>query len=256
MKSQFPTLTAFADPGAVVAYLHRTPGDLDAKDALLGELVLAAQSCAHGELPSSLLWLGLWPGLDAIYNRRRKHFPRFPEELVSRISEAFMELVGRLDLRSVHRVAATLVRSTERDLMERCRQEWDIEGRRASEAELDDHLQHLLLEELRRADEVESQIGRRPGHGLTDSVTALRRWLRPLVGDDAELVICALVLGESQKEAGERLGLSHDATRKRLQRAVSQLRHGLGGHLSQSAAPDRVCPTPGRRCGGPQPQWP
>jgi len=45
-------------------------------------------------------------------------------ELVAEIARAFTELVERLDLTTVHRVAATLVRSTERDVMCRRKHTW------------------------------------------------------------------------------------------------------------------------------------
>ena len=45
-----------------------------------------------------------------------------------------------------------------------------------------------------------------------------------IVGDDAKLVIGAAIYGESQREVGERLGLTHEAARKRYQRAVARIR--------------------------------
>ena len=115
-KRHHALLAAFSDPGRVIAYLHRHEGDLDEKDRLLGLLVHLAQRRQHRDLATTLLWLGLWPGLDAVYRRRLKYFCD-PDELVSELASAFVALVERLNLSTVTRVAATLVRSTERDVM-------------------------------------------------------------------------------------------------------------------------------------------
>lgn len=234
MKSRFRALDAFSDPGAVVSYLH---GDdaLDAKDALLGELVIAAQSAPYQQLATTLLLLGLWPGLDAVYNRRLKHFRTSPDELVSLLSEAFTALVARLDLRVVRRVAATLVMSTERDLMASRRRDWKEESKRAGDAELERLLAERLAHEGHLAEAAEATLGRPPACDLAECLSALRGRLEPIVGKDAELLIGVLVLEETQAEAGERLGLSHEAARKRFQRAMARIRH----HLSIG------CPTSG-----------
>jgi hypothetical protein len=244
LKSQLRSLEPFGDPGALLAHLHWTAGDLDAKDVILGELVTSVQCRWHRELATALLWLGLWPGLDAVYNRRLKHFQRDPDELVSLIGEAFTLLVERLDLKAVHRVAATLVRSTERDLMAVRRKDWEEEARRASDAEQERFFREKAAEEHSTSERVESELGWRPGHGLTERPSALTSWLMPVVGDDTELLISVLVVEETQREAGHRLGATHDATRKRVQRALGVLRDHLGEPLPSS--PERVCPTPGR----------
>ena len=75
----------------------------------------------HHELVSGLLWLGLWPGLDAVYRRRQRNFRGQPEELIAELADVFTGIIERLDLEVVHRVAATLVRSTARDLIDRRR---------------------------------------------------------------------------------------------------------------------------------------
>ena len=99
-------------------------GDLDEKDRLLGVLVTLVQRREHHELVSGLLWLGLWPGLDAVYRRRQRNFRGQPEELIAELADAFTGIIERLDLEVVHRVAATLVRSTARDLIDRRRRVW------------------------------------------------------------------------------------------------------------------------------------
>lgn len=246
MKSRLHTLSPFDTPDSVLAYLHRAAGALDAKDALLAELVATVQRREHRELATALLWLGLWPGLDAIYNRRLHHFPRNPDELVSLLGESFTELVEGLDLNAVNRVAATLVRSTERELMASRRRDWDEEARRASDAEREHFFRESSLAEYAHANGVEASLGRRPGRNDEGHPSALGTWLRPMVGHDAELLLSVLVVEESQREAGERFGLSHEAARKRFGRAVGALRQHLAEPMSQSGSVRRVCTTPGR----------
>jgi len=66
----------------------------------------------------------------------------------------------------------------------------------------------------------------------------VRGWLDAVVETDRELLERVLIHDQTQKEAGEALGLSHDAARKRFQRAISRLSHsvlGDGVHLVKGA---------------------
>jgi hypothetical protein len=247
-QQRHPAFAGFGDPGALVAFLTSKQGDLDQKDRLLATLVTLVQRRDHQELASALLWLGLWPGLDAAYRRRLKHFARRPDELVSDLADAFTALVERLNLDSVTRVAATLVRSTERDVMDGRKRVWAEAERMRS-----DHAEPRVFDEFVRGSNVEavaadhwsepradSVLGLLPGCSVDDDVTTLRAWLEPVVGEDTELLIAVLVLEETQREAGERLGLSHEAARKRFQRAVGRVREHLASGLSQSAEAGRV----------------
>jgi len=202
-KAKHAALKRFADPGALVAFLVGSRDELDVKDDLLATLVTMVQRRKEAALATSLLWLGLWPGLDAIFRRRFRHFRGAPEELVSGLGAAFTEIVERLDLGRVHRVAATLVRSTERQLMDQCRRKWA----EPVTVELDERLV--------------SSGG--DGSGLLDAQRL------PLSDEDVELLAAVLLLGESQREAGRRLGLTHDAARKRFQRLLDQLRAFVRG---------------------------
>ncbi len=233
-KRHHALLAAFSDPGRVIAYLHRHEGDLDEKDRLLGLLVHLAQRREHRDLATTLLWLGLWPGLDAVYRRRLKYFSD-AGELVSELAGAFIALIERLNLTNVTRVAATLVRSTERDVMAARKRFWAgaqriQEGAGQVEAEA---AVELTLS-------TNSVLGLPPSVSDDEETSSLREWLRAVVGDDAELLVAVAVLEETQREAGTRLGLSHDAARKRFQRALRRVRPHLVRALSQAAASLRV----------------
>ena len=84
-----------------------------------------------------------------------------------------------------------------------------------------------------------SVLGLTQGLSFDEDVAVLRAWLEPVVGEDAELLIAVLVLDESRREVGERLGLATDSGRKRVQRAVARLKKDLAKSLSRFARPDR-----------------
>lgn len=251
-KAQHPVLTGFDDAEKVVDHLVNARGDGEAKDRLLARLVAMVQQREHHEVASGLLWLGLWPGLTGVYGRRVRHFNGEPDELVAEIARAFTELVERLDLTAVNRVAATLVRSTERDVMYRRKRSWlaasdglriDHEEISASiDADEDDGIASWFDKaSLKRWTETQhgSALGLTPGLSFEEDVAVLRAWLEPVVGEDAELLIAVLVLDESRREVGERLGLATDSGRKRVQRAVARLKKHLARSLSRFARADR-----------------
>ena len=157
-------------------------------------------------------------------------------------------LVARLDLRTVNRVAASLVRGTERDLIESLRRR-EADANRLPGADPDAPILRLdgRIEVASPLDHAARQHWDACDPGLPcvsfdEDVAVLRDWLKPLVGADAELLVAVLVLDETQREAGERLGLSHDAARKRFQRALGRLREHLATSLSQLGPVGRGCP--------------
>src|SRR5690606_24257308 len=155
---------------------------------VLGALVTMAQRREHPELASALLWLGLWPGLDAIYRRRLRFFIGEPDELAADLTGAFTELVARLDLGSVRRVAATLVLSTERDLMTRRKRIWAREARELPAEPCDAH--RAFDEEPPRASRLDAVALDRwaasgdiaSGRSFDEEAPSLRAWLGPIVG--------------------------------------------------------------------------
>lgn len=117
-------LARFDSAAGLLEVLTSRDGDLDEKDAIYVALVRAVQErVAWSSFAMHALWCGLWPGLDAVYRRRLHGFGGEADELTSAMSSTFTTLVGRLALHRVRRVAATLIRSTERDLMEHRRRQ-------------------------------------------------------------------------------------------------------------------------------------
>ncbi|WP_026784155.1 RNA polymerase sigma factor [Pleomorphomonas koreensis] len=202
-------LIAFRDPAALLDGLHRGTADPEDKNLILSALIEAAQ----GDGPTSdcaltMLMLALWPGLDAI--RRRSIWRRIgsADDVASDLLARTTEAVRGVDLGRVNRIAATIMRNVERDMI-RARQRDAAREHLASGADPDEVM-----------DNGDSGIGGTGYERLNGAV-------RELLGDDALLVIRVAIEGFSQAEAGAELGLTEAAARKRYQRAMRRLHDAL-----------------------------
>ena len=202
-------LAPFRDPAALLDGLHRAPGDLDDKNLILSALVEAAQNDGSAfDCALTVLLLALWPGMDAI--RRRAIWRRIgsADEIASDVLARTTEAVRGLDLGCVNRVAATVLRNVERDMV-RARQR--------------DAVRDSLVSDIEPDDVPADQAGRQPA--AEDA--HLQDDLRKLIGADAVLVIRVAIEGFSQVEVARELGLSEAAAWKRYQRAMRKLRDAL-----------------------------
>ena len=216
LKQTSFALAPFADAGAVLDFLHRRESAPDDKDRLLAVLVIAAQAGPDRDIGTTMLWLALWPGLDALYRRLWRYFRSDPAELVSEVAGRFTMEVHRADLRRIRRVAATLLANVERDIRDDLRRRWAEAARRGKMPDPDD---------LRGDDRPSSPYFDIPPAIDADREAAeISRILTGLVGGDADIVVAVVVMGEGQREVAGRMGLSHDAVRKRYQRALRRLR--------------------------------
>ncbi len=229
LRTKEPVLSKFDIPNSLVSYLTRPSGDLDEKDRIYAALVRVIQGqSALSDLAAAVTWLGLWPGLDAIYQRISRHYRRDPDALSSDLAASFTAVVARADLSRINRVAATLIWNTERDLLKGLRGNWERDSR---ERLVDrDVLEGMAQPEPPRCD-----------------VDGLRSRLEPIVGADADLLAGVLGLGETQREAAERLGIGYEAARKRFARAMVRVRsHFLLGPVPLPLGEVRF------RCRGPK----
>lgn len=212
LRAGHDVLRPFRDPVALIDWLHGRQGMPDAKNSALEALVREAQaSPAHDDTGRTLLTLALWPGLDAIYRRRLRQFPRDPNALASEIGVRLLSGIHDMDRSRVSRIAATLLRNIDRDIGRLLRAHWrDAERHEPAEA-----LEQTSSEPIGRMhDGPEARIDR----------DRIFRVLGTILGADAGLVIDIAVLGLTQREAAERHGLSHEAARKRYQRALEKIR--------------------------------
>jgi RNA polymerase sigma-70 factor (ECF subfamily) len=203
-----PTLIRFIDPPALLDALHGPDGDADARNAILAALVRQAKT--KPEPATTLLLLALWPGLDAAYRRLARHFAGRSDHLVSEISARMVAGVRGLNLTRVHRIAATLIRNCQRDVIRSLKQ-------RATETKIQVGLEAIEFAAPPKSFPASS-------FGWDDEVRRLVARLRPVLGADAPLVVAIAVMGERQHDAAAALGLSHDAGRKRYQRALKRVR--------------------------------
>lgn len=238
-------LGRFVDVTSLLVHLTSKEGDLTEKNRIYGALVGAAQGGgAGGQLAISIAMLGLWPGLDRTFRRSIAFVDaETPEaaavELTAEISERFTILVGDTDLGKVNRVAASLVRGTFRDVLEARHQQWRDASRRGEMPE-DDKIAGPPLREP-------SDLGLAPGHAGDEELGAVRRWLETVIGRDSELVMAVVVEGDNQREAADRIGLTHEAARKRFQTAMRRLREHFDvaeQALSQLGRVPGISPTP------------
>jgi len=226
-----PPLTRFSEPVALLDYLNDRRGDPNEKDRIYRILVLAVQQGGATALAATpVVWLGLWPGLDAIFRRRVKHFRSAPDELVSELTANFLGSIRSLCLAEVNRIAATLLRNTERPISEQLRDRWAEPKQKA-------RLQMLTLPEATQSatPPIFSQLGIPGGLQAEEELAVVRSRVVEMHGPDTDLVISVLIEGETQLEVATRLGLSHDAARKRVQRARARLSRGVSHFLAKSA---------------------
>lgn len=234
LKAAEPEFGDFSDPSAAVGFLSARGSDPVQKDRLFAALVRRLQLGESRELVSAMLWLGLWPALDAIFRQYQGNFPDDAGAEVSLIAEIFTDLAARMDLRVVRRVACGLILGTRRNLVRALRRESRTRQRFVA-TDPSDGAFDLSQEGHRRAGasfrtngEHEPRGWLRPADDDPEaSLAKLRATLAPLIGTDADLLLAVLVLEENQLEAAQRLGLSHAAARKRFQRALALLRKRL-----------------------------
>ena len=211
-RGRHPGLAGLPDIAALMDHQHDKTGDPQRKDCVLRALVVEAQRPGRQATTAQVLvLLALWPGLDAVHGRLSRHFSSDPDALVSELSGRASEAVRTIDLDRVNRLAATLLLNVRRDIMRGLVRTWSRDDEVITEDIVDPN-----------APCWRDHVGNLPDAGPD----ALVIWLRDSIGEDAALVVAVAVLGLSQKEAATGFGLSHDAARKRYQRAIARLREG------------------------------
>jgi DNA-directed RNA polymerase specialized sigma24 family protein len=239
-----PELEPFATVTSLLAFLESRSSSHEDTNVLYRTMVHAVQArTAWAPLATSMLWCGLWPGLDAVSRRQRRYFVDEPEELSSLIGVVFTTQVAQLDLQHVRRVAATLTRSTEREVARargRQRALWAYAEPPRVEPPDDRPLDcypngqvPVAVEQLPVLEDPpdtpdtprtsHSVLGILQGLSTESQVAAIYRWLYRAVGDDAGLFLAVAVFGENPEDLAAQLGLSHAALRKRIQRIRTRL---------------------------------
>jgi DNA-directed RNA polymerase specialized sigma24 family protein len=197
---------SFRDPTQLLNWLHGRGGDPEQRNILLRTLHFAAVGDAElRRLAIELLILALWPGLCVARSRLRsfRELDQLETDLLSGLTEGIL----KSDPGKVTRVAATLLRNLRRDLLRTYR--------RDAQMVLSDHCD--VMDEKTFAELRED----RP----EDIIKAAQRQL----GDDGLMLALVHIGGVSQKDAARLLGITHDAARKRCQRAFARLKKNFDG---------------------------
>jgi RNA polymerase sigma-70 factor (ECF subfamily) len=208
MRLAHPDLAAFATILSLMEHQRGNAGDPTARFRVIRTLVAAAQSDeSYRSTAQVMVIIALWPGLDAVYWRLARGFPGARDDLATEILSRLGEAILTLDLEKVTAVAATLLKNLERDIRRDL-----IDARVDAEASrpIDDPAISAALVEATAVDVGDAPV-------VADRLSGLRP-------DDAHLLRRVFILGETQEEAGQSLGLSQAAARKRYQRALEKLR--------------------------------
>ncbi|WP_252258648.1 RNA polymerase sigma factor [Erythrobacter aurantius] len=206
VRNRHHVLTRFADPAALLDHLHRGDASSDKKNTILTQLIESAKSDDRaGDCALTLMLLALWPGLDGVFRRSRARHLGQVDELASEILARATAAIRGLDLTKVSWVAATIVKNVERDVLR-------AHNREASRQAVQDKFDVDLHGGVFEIADPELE----PGKLLAE--------LTRLIGVDADLVLRVVIDGYTQAEAGQQLGLTEPAARKRFQRALKRLR--------------------------------
>ncbi len=234
VRSRRPSLLSFADPWAVVTYARDQAGHLDEKDAIYADLVREAQTAPSDRLALHIIWLGLWPGLDGIFQCFVPGYGGRRDELVNTIVVGLEHAVRRVDLSKTSRLASTLVENCRRHVRRgRFAERWFA----APLPDGDEVADPATGDNDSERDDVVAFLAMLPpiANGI-DTMASIRAWLEIVIGRDADLVVGVLE-GVDQHEMAKRLGLTHEAARKRYQRALKR----LGQEIVRNR--QRTCPT-------------
>ena len=191
IRMRYPTLVPLPNIDQMFFYQQFAGGNPVQRNAVLRSLVVDAQSGAvTSELATNILVLALWPGLDAVYSRLCRDCPHERVDISDDIVGQVTLGLCRLDLEAVHRISATLIMNTERDLRRLYR---TASRQRRSAVLLEDNEEALAI------------VG---PEGATDSPWDWCQRLHPIIGRDTSLFLRIICFGETQAEAASALGLS------------------------------------------------
>ena len=220
LRAVRPALANFAGPSELLHFQSQPQGDPAFRYEVIRALGEASQlDPVVRTLATTLTILALWPALDAAHARLWRGFPNDRAELAADLIARITQAVLTLDLSRVEKVASTLVRNVERDLRRQL-----ISGRERAQ------------QETQMDDDVVAEVGQRYGDGAAAAVRGdiAIECLGIVSAADRDLLCRVIQMGETQKEAGKVLGLTHAAARKRYQRAIASLRKECLQKMSHS----------------------
>ncbi len=210
MKEAEPLVREHQTPNDLIAYLSPRDGDLAHKNQVyLALLRIMRQRDEAGRLAASLIWLGLWSGLDAIYGECAKRNPRLSDdELCSEFAAVFTEQMNYINPARARRLISTLLRNTRRDLIARL-----MHGD-GPELPVSNPTLGAAIEREQNWHDQDQDIAR----------VACSELVAKLDTDDAQLLMRAAVEGESAAQLGRETGTSPRTTSDRVRAALKRAR--------------------------------
>lgn len=208
LKRQCSTIERFRDPSSLLSWLHVPGVELDAKDAMYAELVMAARvSGPTQSLATSLVFVGLWCGLDHVRRKIRWLFES-EEECAGAMVGAVSGQILTLDLERVHRVASTLVMNA---------------ARSASSLLIRQHQHERACHDPEK--HIQAAEEESPAIELEESRTAFWRRIEVAAGRSGiEVLRLTAELDCSLAEYARRLGKHHGRLRQQVSRAKRRVR--------------------------------
>jgi hypothetical protein len=209
MAREHAPLAQFETPVALTDFLQRLQKDAVTNPHYLAIVdVWRRGSLCHSDLAGRLLWLGLWPLLNALYWRQAKHWSGRENDLTSEIGRCLVTVLRATELSHVESVALTLMRDTERDV---------VELRQAELAE-------AALVPVESWPEVAWALADVDGRSFAadddDDLEAV-------LGSDFELARAAYENGCDYETLGREFRLDAEEIRRRLRRALRRVRKRL-----------------------------
>jgi hypothetical protein len=201
-------LAPFETPSTLARHLEALRSDPAGNDLYLSVLDLWRRSAAsHADVAGCVLWLGLWPLLDALYWRQRRFWAGEENDLISEIGRCLTTVLRATDVTRVASVALTLVRDTERDLKER---------RQADLADQNRDWSSVVLP-WQACTTVGSEG---EPERLADTTGAIKQQL----GSDFELTVAAYQSNCDYEVLRRQFGLADEEIRRRIRRAWRRIR--------------------------------
>ena len=201
-------LERFPDPASLLDFLGERHEDLDAVDDIYAALIREVQDDAGAQQTAmALLWLGLWPGLDAAYHHLQRLFDRDEHGLVDAIIGVFTCQIDKANLSGISRLAATLVMNTRRD----------VRGRRLRD----------LKDEVRRPDIPADDALGGPDEGDELERQDLRARMLAAAGPYRPLLEAIIFRDLDVKAAAVELGIPYRVALEQYARLLERLRTAL-----------------------------
>jgi len=201
-------LALFETPSALAGHLGALRSNPAGNNLYLSVLdVWRSSAAGHADVAGRVLWLGMWPLLDALYWRQRKFWLGEENELTSEIGRCLTTVLRATDVTRVASVALTLVRDTERDLRER------------RQADLAD--EHRDWSSVVLPWQACTTVG---SEGEPERLADVTGAIKQELGSDFELAVAAYESGCDYEVLQRQFGLADEEIRRRIRRAWRRIR--------------------------------